>query len=250
MENNSTYNAFFAQHYDFFYTQKKAYAQESLNLLSTFKKYGLSSHDKILDVGCGTGEHALHIAQQGHSITGIDISPFMIQRAQEKQGDIKNINFICQPIEQVPEQVSYIYSLFNVINCLETEFALKNFIKAVARALNKKGIFIFDCWHTEAILQTPPSHVLDYINLPTETIKREVFPVLDRTTLRCSLSYSYSFKNKTEIVLHELLFFRKEIISSILSSYGFKILEIWGPIAEQHPLYSTDRISTYVVQKI
>ncbi len=38
----------------------------------------------VLDVGCGTGEHALYFAEQGLDVWGIDISPFAIQKAQEK----------------------------------------------------------------------------------------------------------------------------------------------------------------------
>lgn len=38
----------------------------------------------VLDVGCGTGEHALYLAQRGYEVWGIDISPLAIYKAQEK----------------------------------------------------------------------------------------------------------------------------------------------------------------------
>jgi cyclopropane fatty-acyl-phospholipid synthase-like methyltransferase len=38
----------------------------------------------VLDVGCGTGEHALYLAQRGHEAWGIDSSPTAIQKAQDK----------------------------------------------------------------------------------------------------------------------------------------------------------------------
>jgi len=38
----------------------------------------------VLDVGCGTGEHALYLAQLGHDVWGIDSSPTAIQKAQAK----------------------------------------------------------------------------------------------------------------------------------------------------------------------
>lgn len=38
----------------------------------------------VLDVGCGTGEHALYLAQCGHEVWGIDSSPTAIQKAQAK----------------------------------------------------------------------------------------------------------------------------------------------------------------------
>ena len=38
----------------------------------------------VLDIGCGTGEHALFFAEKGHEVWGIDSAPLAIQKAQEK----------------------------------------------------------------------------------------------------------------------------------------------------------------------
>jgi cyclopropane fatty-acyl-phospholipid synthase-like methyltransferase len=38
----------------------------------------------VLDAGCGTGEHALFFAAQGHRVIGIDFVPEAIRRAQRK----------------------------------------------------------------------------------------------------------------------------------------------------------------------
>ncbi len=38
----------------------------------------------VLDAGCGTGEHALYIAQHGYVVQGIDIASLAIKKAQEK----------------------------------------------------------------------------------------------------------------------------------------------------------------------
>ena len=38
----------------------------------------------VLDVGCGTGEHALFFAERGHGVLGIDTSSLAIRKAKEK----------------------------------------------------------------------------------------------------------------------------------------------------------------------
>ena len=38
----------------------------------------------VLDVGCGTGENALYLAEQGHEVWGMDLSSVAIERAMMK----------------------------------------------------------------------------------------------------------------------------------------------------------------------
>ncbi|MGC0209902.1 MULTISPECIES: class I SAM-dependent methyltransferase [Streptomyces] len=38
----------------------------------------------VLDVGCGTGSLSLLAAEQGHRVTGVDLSPAMVRLAREK----------------------------------------------------------------------------------------------------------------------------------------------------------------------
>lgn len=44
----------------------------------------LTPGDSVLDVGCGTGRHAVELASRGYAVTGIDLSAEMLTRAQEK----------------------------------------------------------------------------------------------------------------------------------------------------------------------
>ena len=40
---------------------------------------------KILDVGCGTGRHAIELTKRGYAVTGIDFSESQLNRAMEKE---------------------------------------------------------------------------------------------------------------------------------------------------------------------
>ncbi len=41
----------------------------------------------VLDIGCGTGEHALLFAGEGYDVWGIDSAPLAIRKAQEKAAE-------------------------------------------------------------------------------------------------------------------------------------------------------------------
>ena len=44
-------------------------------------------HRRVLDAGCGTGEHALFFAARGHRVTGIDFVEEAIRRARAKAAE-------------------------------------------------------------------------------------------------------------------------------------------------------------------
>ena len=39
---------------------------------------------RILDIGCGTGRHAIELAKRGYRVTGVDLSETLLARAREK----------------------------------------------------------------------------------------------------------------------------------------------------------------------
>ena len=47
----------------------------------------------MLDIACGKGRHALAMAEKGFQVTGIDISPAMIEEARKLEQD--NLQFLC-----------------------------------------------------------------------------------------------------------------------------------------------------------
>lgn len=48
---------------------------------------------RIADLGCGTGSLALLLAEDGHSVDGVDFSPEMVRRAEAKAGTYPGMTF-------------------------------------------------------------------------------------------------------------------------------------------------------------
>lgn len=44
---------------------------------------GIAPGSRVLDVGCGTGRHAVELAKRGYRVTGVDLSPGMLAEARK-----------------------------------------------------------------------------------------------------------------------------------------------------------------------
>lgn len=66
-------------------------------------KHMLNKDMEVLDIGCGPGRYSLEFAMKAKSVTGIDISPKMLQFAKENSKNIgaNNVNFDQIPWDQV-----------------------------------------------------------------------------------------------------------------------------------------------------
>lgn len=72
----------FDQVADLYDATRYGYATEVLDLL--FETAALEAGDPVLEVGCGTGQLTIDLAQRQVAVTAIDIAPAMIRRAQRK----------------------------------------------------------------------------------------------------------------------------------------------------------------------
>ncbi len=70
----------FAATYD-----KEAYTQGTLGEVEFVEReLGGDRTKRILDIGCGTGRHAIELARRGYRVTGIDLAEGQLRRAREK----------------------------------------------------------------------------------------------------------------------------------------------------------------------
>lgn len=107
-------------------------------------------HDakKLLDVGCGTGEIAIRLANQKLEVTGVDLSEDMLTVAQSKLEENKaNVFFLQQDMRELEgfaEPFDVVTICCDSINYLETETDVQATFESVHRQLKQQGLFIFD----------------------------------------------------------------------------------------------------------
>jgi SAM-dependent methyltransferase len=59
---------------------------------------------RALEIGCGTGTNCVWLAQQGFEVTGVDVAPLAVERA-EKRAQAANVkaHFVVADVLQLPE---------------------------------------------------------------------------------------------------------------------------------------------------
>jgi SAM-dependent methyltransferase len=86
----------------------------------------LAGASRILEIGCGTGEDAVHLALRGADVLATDPSPSMLRVAAEKakhMGCAQRIELRCVPMERLGtelagERFDGVWSNFGAINCV------------------------------------------------------------------------------------------------------------------------------------
>ena len=102
---------------------------------------------KILDIGCGTGRHSIELSKRGYSVTGIDLSESMLEKAREKA---EKQNLVIDFKKHDARDLPYISEFDVAIMLCEGGFPLMEtdemnyeILKNVSRTLKESGRLIF-----------------------------------------------------------------------------------------------------------
>ncbi|WP_010270469.1 class I SAM-dependent DNA methyltransferase [Paenibacillus senegalensis] len=114
----------------------------------------------IVELGCGTGNLTIPLAQRGLHITGIDLSEEMLAVAMSKSdtaalNSSDSINWIHQDMCEwvLPAPVDAVISFCDSLNYLLEESDVRQVLHSTYQGLKSGGLFMFDV-HTETRFRT------------------------------------------------------------------------------------------------
>ncbi|MDY0278834.1 MAG: class I SAM-dependent methyltransferase [Acholeplasma sp.] len=148
----------YASAYDILY-QEKDYNAECDLIERIIHEYSNQPAKSILDLGCGTGNHTLRLAERGYQVSGVDRSEDMLSIARAKSQEKQlSCEFFQSDIREfrVSKKFDVIIMMFAVLGYhLENEDVLKA-LQTVREHLNPGGLFICDVWYGPAVLNQKP----------------------------------------------------------------------------------------------
>ncbi|HOX54327.1 MAG: class I SAM-dependent methyltransferase [Candidatus Omnitrophica bacterium] len=102
---------------------------------------------KIIDIGCGTGRHAIELTKRGYNVIGVDLSENQIKGAREKAREAGlTIDFQTQDARNLPFDGEFDLAIMlceGGFSLMETDKMNFEILKNAAKALKSKGKLIF-----------------------------------------------------------------------------------------------------------
>lgn len=151
----------YARYYDLLYRDKD-YAAESGYVAAHIRRQAPQAKC-ILELGCGTGAHAEHLARMGYTVHGVDMSEAMLTRAEARKAALPpdvaaRLSFGLGDVRTVRTGKIYdaVISLFHVISYQITNADLEAAFETASVHLQPGGVFLFDFWYGPAVLAQQP----------------------------------------------------------------------------------------------
>lgn len=101
----------------------------------------------VLDLCCGPGRHAVEFADRGFSVTGVDRSPFLLERARERAAQSGvTVEWIEEDMRRFRRASAYqlVCSLFTSFGYFEHEDEDLEVLRNVYQSLAPEGVFVLE----------------------------------------------------------------------------------------------------------
>lgn len=203
----------------------------------------LTGGERLLDMGCGTGNLTVRLAERGFDVIGQDASTEMLTLAAAKSCEV---NWICQKMEEteLAERVDAVISTLDSINHLPDKAAVERCFRRVAENLKSGGAFVFD-------VNTVFKH--------REVLAENTF-VYDVDGVYCVWQNTFCSKDNGVDIELDLFFeeedgsyirggesfrevaFSVEELSEMLNKAGFEVVNVWEYLTFDKPHEKSEKL--------
>jgi len=208
-----------------------------------FRRYHCRS---VIDIGCGTGNHAIRLSKMGYQVTGVDVSPTMLKIAKTKdrkakirfiQGDMKKLEKVILKNQKFDAAIC----LGQVFSHLLTDKNMKTFFKGLRKILKQNGLFVFSARNAKKINEKYLGkllldHVLSEEKLQLVILGHNTRDSQNPNIIMWNPIYLVKENSKVDLQIreHKLRWFEFSKLKRIIAESGFKIVAIYsGPLKEK-----------------
>jgi SAM-dependent methyltransferase len=225
----------YARAYDALYQEKNYQVECDLveKIFSTFTAFPIQT---VLDLGCGTGNHAIPLAKRGYRVVGVDRSQEMLDEAREKalahipplpvefhQADVRLL--------ELGKRFDAALLMFAVLGYQLTNADVLASLRSTRKHLIPGGLLVFDVWYGPAVLHLRPSERMKVVPTSKGQIIRWASGELDPLIQLCRVDYHVWNLEEERLVAesqesHQMRFFFPLELALFLKNSDFQLLHL------------------------
>ncbi|GAA2564251.1 MULTISPECIES: class I SAM-dependent methyltransferase [Streptomyces] len=166
---------FWTEFHDFLFSeQRHAQAEE---LLTTSPLLSFPAGARVLDLCCGSGVFTVPLARRGHDVTGVDLSPAMLERARRRAADVgAQVTYVQADARayEAPGAFDVVLNMFTSFGYFEDPADNARVLRVMHDCLAPGGTLVLDLAGKELLARkvTPPKVVQrgDDLMVQTDTV--------------------------------------------------------------------------------
>jgi SAM-dependent methyltransferase len=223
----------YAAAYDLFYA-KKDYKAECDVIERAFAEFSAEPVHRVLDLGCGTGRHAIPLAGRGYDVVGVDRSPGMLAAARANaiaSGVGGRVAFVHGDVTAVPDiaPCDAALMMFAVLGYQASQASVATALREVRRSLRTGGLFLFDVWHAPAVELEPPAQRWQIVERDGTRLIRLSSGRLDRAGEICTVTIRVlrlvgNRVTDDTVEHHPIRYFKRETLMELLDCSGLELI--------------------------
>ncbi|MBW4668560.1 MAG: class I SAM-dependent methyltransferase [Cyanomargarita calcarea GSE-NOS-MK-12-04C] len=240
----------YARYYDLLYRDKD-YVGEAKFIHQLIQTYAPNAQN-ILELGCGTLNHAVLLANEGYQIHGVDFSLSMLQKASDRLEELptelaSKLKFTHGDIRlcRLNETFDVVVSLFHVISYQTTNEDLLAAFTTAKEHLKPGGIFIFDVWYGPAVLTERPAVRVKRLEDEEILVTRIAEPVMHPNENLVDVNYQVFIRDKSSNAVeelqetHQMRYLFKPEIELLLSEVQIEVITCCEWLTNQNAGFDT-----------
>ena len=247
----------YANVYDALYRDKD-YELECDFLEDLFRRFGVGDIRTILDLGCGTGGHAIPLARRGYKVFGIDRSEQMLNIARNKARGAElsgKVQFEASNIQKFKLNMKFevVICMFAVLSYQISNEEFFSAIRAARDHVKQGGLFICDFWYGPAVLVQRPEERIKIVKDGEDRILRLVKPDMDTLENIVNVNYHIIRLSGNRLVeetheKHTMRYYFKPEVDFYFSAAGFH-LEHFCPFGNVDKKVSDDSWNVMAISR-
>jgi SAM-dependent methyltransferase len=233
----------YAAAYDDLYKDKD-YVAECELIERVFKLYGPGPVRRVLDLGCGTGGHAVVLARRGYDLVGVDRAPDMLERARARGStarfELGEISAI-----RLGETFDAVLMMFAVLGYQVGNVDVQAALATARQHLKPRGLFFCDFWYGPAVFAQRPSERVKVIDTSEGQIIRVAAGELDALHNLCTVGYHVWRIADGRVAAevreqHRMRYFFAPELDLVLANAGFELVRLGAfPNLDDEPTEET-----------